>query len=1349
MKGSPLELRKAKEIASQFLAGLEAIHQAGLVHCDFKPENVMITRTDRVVVMDLGIAKQREQAGSTISGTLPYMSPEQLAGKKVDARSDLFSAGVVLAEMIQPEGIGNEKKREKIWEAVRYDPMRLPESPWKGVISRAVSANADNRYPSAAALSRALDEVTQRSETIEERTPYPGLASFTITDSEYFFGRELEVETFIKKLNQLHMIGLIGPSGAGKTSFLRAGLIPALPQGWHYVFTQPGDMPIVSLAQSLAPIVSMDAEAVARMVQFEEPDVAIWILNRLRERYSKFLLIVDRFEELFTLNSPESRSRFAEIIGRAPVEASIRIVLSMRDDFLIFCKEHQALSPIFSELTAMLPLSGQPLRRALVQPTLKCGYRFEDETLVDEIISDVENERGALPLMAFAASRLWEKRDRQAGVLTRNAYQEIGGVAGALAQHAERTMERIGTQREPIVREIFRNLITAQNTRAARDTEELLSVFAEKNAAEEVLRILIDARLLTSFETQQADGEKSKRRVEIIHESLLSNWPRLVRWQTQDAGSAQLRDQLRQAAQMWEQRKHSEDLIWTGAAYLEFEAWRQRYSGGLTTTEEAFARAMKARATKRRRQRNLAFGVIFASMVIVAMTLALFWRRSEASLGKAEMEARRSEASKLLALGQSQAESYPTAALAYATKSIELTDTMEARLFALKIIQQAPPEMEMPVLQQDGLEAEDVDFSSDAKWIAIAGKRRAQIRSADGKVTLLLKEYPSWGLSEGVSVRFGLNNNPLFSIAHGEIRIASLPNGNEVARWKLADGDSYIGRTKNGPYLFVKEQQDFNVYFTPDEKMRPEKLGQIPSEYFSLSDNKLLFADVDRKNIYLRSIKDWSTPPRIVCEYEDELTDLALHPSEKQFAWISRSGQIHIRSIDQPLGPPLRILSSAKGIGRLQYDPSGTRLAAFGTMADRPTTFVWDLTAPPGTLPIVLTKANIGKGGHSQATNGLAFHPFGKWLATANVTNVGFWHLPSVSKTLEGHEGIFIRFGFTPDGHYLLSKSTDGTIRSWPLTGRIEDETRVILRDKFGLADLVIDPETERLAVGTRDGRVLLANLDGTAVRTFQGYSANATIWKIAFGEHGRLLAASVWMGPKQDKFVRIWHLDSGDVDVLGPVAGAGEGNDGGVHGIQFLDENHLVVSGYGGLEIFDIKNNRSKLLSNNPQFSIAITPDKRFLFAGEWQDPQKKAKSELVRIDLKKNLRTVVKYFGGTAIVDPTGQMLASINANGVQVGRLTGQEPHLVFSRKGWIDSIAFSPDSRWIAVAGRDMKISLVQVPDLSKPAPHTLPHDQFLAKLKSFTNLHVVQDSSSSTGWKLEVGPFPGWEKIPSN
>ncbi len=243
------------------------------------------------------------------------------------------------------------------------------------------------------------------------------------------------------------------------------------------------------------------------------------------------------------------------------------MVLSLRDDFLIRCSEHEPLAPVFESLTPLPGLTADGLRRALVEPAKKRGYRFEDEALVEEMVESVEGARGALPLLAFAVSRLWEKRDRERKLLTHAAYEEIGGVAGALAQHAEATMDRIGAERQGMVREIFRNLATAQGTRAVVEREELLSAFPQRKAAEEVLRELIDARLVTSYEVEGREGEPSHHRVEIVHESLLKAWPRLVHWQTQDEEGAQLRDQLKQAAHLWEEKGRTSDLLWTGTAY--------------------------------------------------------------------------------------------------------------------------------------------------------------------------------------------------------------------------------------------------------------------------------------------------------------------------------------------------------------------------------------------------------------------------------------------------------------------------------------------------------------------------------------------------------------------------------------------------------------------------------------------------------------------------------------------------------------------------------------------------------------------------------------------------------------
>jgi serine/threonine protein kinase len=223
----PLALEEAREVASQFLSGLEAIHQAGLVHRDFKPENVMVTRAGRVVVMDFGLAKghDRERTG-TISGTPAYMAPEQARGDAVDSRADVFAAGVVLSEMLS---VGNARARQELWENVRQTPPRVPDGAWSPVLKKALTIEPDSRYESARALSRALEEVTLRLPGFEDKHPYPGLAYFTEEDREFFFGREVDVEAVWKKLKRPRLLALIGPSGWALS--VRALSLSAAPGG--------------------------------------------------------------------------------------------------------------------------------------------------------------------------------------------------------------------------------------------------------------------------------------------------------------------------------------------------------------------------------------------------------------------------------------------------------------------------------------------------------------------------------------------------------------------------------------------------------------------------------------------------------------------------------------------------------------------------------------------------------------------------------------------------------------------------------------------------------------------------------------------------------------------------------------------------------------------------------------------------------------------------------------------------------------------------------------------------------------------------------------------------------------
>jgi eukaryotic-like serine/threonine-protein kinase len=191
-------------------------------------------------------------------------------------------------------------------------------------------------------------------EDVEERSPYPGLASFTEKDSAVFFGRETEVKSFWERIRSRKLLAVIGPSGVGKTSFLRAGILASRPEGWVVAHATPGANPVLGLARALTPELAGDAEAMAdllsgvsELTQAGESERVVSAVRRWRSRHAEALLVLDQFEELFTLNPPETQARTASLLQRMASEADVHVALSMRDDFLIRCSDHEPLAPVF------------------------------------------------------------------------------------------------------------------------------------------------------------------------------------------------------------------------------------------------------------------------------------------------------------------------------------------------------------------------------------------------------------------------------------------------------------------------------------------------------------------------------------------------------------------------------------------------------------------------------------------------------------------------------------------------------------------------------------------------------------------------------------------------------------------------------------------------------------------------------------------------------------------------------------------------------------------------------------------------------------------------------------------
>jgi hypothetical protein len=954
----PLDLSRAGEIAAQLLAGLEAIHAAGFVHRDLKPENVMLTLSRRVVVMDLGIARNLyEIQAATIAGTPGYMSPEQAAGLPLDARADVFSAAVVLAEMVSSPAGGAEKSRKRLWAELREDPPRVPAGPWSAVLRRALSRSPEGRYPSAGALARAL-ELQQQETGRAEQSPYPGLLPFTQEDARFFFGREQEVESLLRQLRRPRLRAVIGPSGAGKSSFLRAGVLPALPSGWSALACTPADRPFTALAQALAPALVGYSQAVQLLPRFEDLGTAILLARRWRQRHDHALLVVDQAEELFTLNDLGVQRRFAELLGRLVLEADVHVVLSLRDDFLLRCQAFEDLNPVFAELMPLSPPVGATLRRALVQPALLTGYRFEDERLVDDMLNDVAGERGTLPLLAFAMAGLWEHRDRARGLLTRRGYEEIGGVAGALAQHAETTLETIGAMRLPIVREILRNLVTADGTRALQDREELLSVFADqRREAEDVLGRLVDARLLTSFDAPSEQGT-GHGRVEIIHESLLAAWPRLARWRDQDAEGARLRDQLRQAAHLWDERGRPIELLWSGLPLREYLLWKSRYPGRLTALEESFGRAMEAHAGRRRARARLTIGAAFATLVVVLAVVSHLWMRSRASEQQARQQAQRAEGQQLFALGQVEDEANPTLALAYAIAALERADTDEIRRFALRQLWKGP----LAFVRSEGTNGlvSSLAFSPDGEWLVDSGTP-ARVWRRDGSGPLNVgTSFPGNVIAHFVGDGRRIAIFGRRSSGSAGVDVKSLPELAQLEQIETGSGGlvavrgdrliTVIPRAPHGPGADIIQRS-----LAAGTVQRLGFLaGAARRLQIDASGDGYLISHPGERHVFASTLKAGAAGQRIVLRTAAAISNFWLAGNGEQIAVLDDTGALRVSSLKDASEPRLLTGSPQKPGERITgvaFDRLGRWVVA---ALQGQGLWMWDLTGPPDAEPMVL-----------------------------------------------------------------------------------------------------------------------------------------------------------------------------------------------------------------------------------------------------------------------------------------------------------------------------------------------------------------------------------------------------------
>ena len=564
-----------------------------------------------------------------VLGTPRYLAPELWRGERATVRSDLYALGVLLHELATGAAPYPSSDLDALRESALAGgaPPVLARAPDLGprlgaLIDRLIAHAPADRPASADDVVHELEAMAIASGPLPAGNPYRGLRTFEAEHRALFFGRGRDISALCDLLRTESLVCVAGDSGIGKSSICRAGVAPAVAAGalddartWRTVTLLPGRTPATALAAALELPVAV---AAAPDAPLDRPPSGA--PERLRCRAAPagegVLLVVDQLEELITLAAPDEAAAAAEIlVAVAAGVPGVKILCTVRGDFLTRVAALPDLGPALARgLHLLRTLTEDDLRETVVGPARATGVRFESDALVAALVAGAAS--GGLPLLQFALAELWDARDAGRALITSAALDELGGVGGALARHADRALAPLTTETRAAARRLLMRMVSPDRTRVVRAHGELVP--GGDAAASAALEALIRGRLIVARET--VDGGAT---YELAHEALIEGWPTLRGWLDDAAGRRAQLERLAAAAADWERRGRRADLLW-GRAQLA-DLGRADLRDDLDARDRAFVEASRRSARRRR-----LIAATLAVLVPAGIALAIAIPRIEA-----------------------------------------------------------------------------------------------------------------------------------------------------------------------------------------------------------------------------------------------------------------------------------------------------------------------------------------------------------------------------------------------------------------------------------------------------------------------------------------------------------------------------------------------------------------------------------------------------------------------------------------------------------------------------------------------------------------------------------------------
>ncbi|MFC4585704.1 nSTAND1 domain-containing NTPase [Sphaerisporangium corydalis] len=1089
-------------------------------------------------------------------------------------------------------------------------------------------------------------------ETPGESPPYVGLSSFEPQDAHRFFGRERLVEKIRSSLSEHRFLAVLGASGSGKSSLLRAGLLP-LVRPRPAILLTPGAHPLQECAVQLAARLGVTPGGLLAELTEDPRNLGLAVRQLLAKegRDGDLVLIVDQFEEVFTLcPGPAEQARFIDALVSAAREpgSRTRVVLGVRTDFYTHCARHPDLADVLQRAQILVgPMTAEELRQAITRPAAEMDYRVEG-ALVSRLIADATGQPGVLPLISHALLETW--RRRRGNTLTLAGYESTGGIDHAIAQTSEAVYTALSEDQQAVARQIFLRLTAlgegTEDTKRRVAGDELTGTDDDG-----VLDELTRARLVTR------NGDN----VEIAHEALIRSWPRLRGWLAEDREGLRLHRQITEAAGAWEAESRDDGALYRGTRLAVARDWAAAKDPVLSAREREFlaagvaAEARDQDAARRRARRLRELVALLAVLLVVAGSATVYAvANGRMAAGQRDIALSQKVAGDAVELRAAN----PALSAQLALAAYRLSPTDEARSVLLSTF--ATPYATRVTGHTDRVNA--VAVSPDGRLLATAGR----------DATTRLWRIADPHRPQPLAVLTGHRENVNAAAFSPDGRLLATAGWDHTARlWDTTDP------RRPRHLAALGHADDVNaVAFSPDGRTLASASTDTTVRLWDVAGHRLRAT---------------------LAGHTAGVVGVAFSPDGRTLASASFDHAAGLWDVTDPGHPgrPRMLTGHTDAVAWVAFSPDGRLLA---TASNDGTARLWDVAA--GTSIVIR--------GHRDVARSVAFSPDGRLLATASLddtirlTDVGDPRHPRLVTTLTGHTGNAVSVAFTPDGHTLATASDDYTARLWDLPGP------ALTVPSAAVYWIAFNPDGRTLAtVGEDHAARLWEVTDPVHPRLRSVLTGHEDeIWGTAFSPDGRTLATA-----SNDGTARLWDVtDAGRPAPRATLTGHKEN----VNAVAFSPDGRVLASASldHTVRLTDVSGpGRPRDLSfftgdTEGVNAVAFSPDGRTVATAGWNRTARLW--DVTDLRRPAPLATLTGHTDGINALafSPDGRTLATAGYDDTarlwDVADPRRAAPLTTLARHtDNVSMVAFSPDGRTLATAGSDRVTRLWDLADVRRP------------------------------------------------